>query len=322
MASAFGKILLITGSAEFLAQRVRTRAITAVIEERPDCEVTVSSASGLGAGEFATLASPSLFSPATAVVLTDLQDLPDAPAQELLTYVSAPADEIVVILVHSGGNKGKSLLDKLRKQSAVSEVKVSAPGNERDFVDWIRTEARDLGRSMDEQAANLLLASVGKDLRSLAGAVDQLVATVDPTEKLSAAVVGRYFGGRADVRGYEIADAAIDGRLALALERTRWAEESNVPAVLVTAAVASGLRQLAALATAPSGLRDNELAALVGVPPFKVRSIRQQLRHWDSAGVRKAIEIVAQADLDVKGGAANAAYAIERMVLGVAAQRR
>ena len=51
--SAFGRILLITGSgagAEFLAERMRARALESVLAGEPDCEVTMSSAGSLAAG--------------------------------------------------------------------------------------------------------------------------------------------------------------------------------------------------------------------------------------------------------------------------------
>jgi DNA polymerase-3 subunit delta len=309
VATAFGKILLITGNAEFLAARVRSRAVAAVTGEHPDVEL-------------AGLTSPSLFSDASALVLSDLQDLPDAAQAELLAYAAAPSPDIAVVLVHSGGAKGKGLLDKLRKIGCVSEVKVEAPKYERDFARWVFTEVRDLGARIDEQAATALVASVGQDLRALAGAADQLVASVDRGVPITEEVVGRYFGGRADVRGYEIADAAIEGRIHVALESARWAETAKVAPVLITTALASGLRSLAKLATAPAGLRDNDLAARIGAPPFKIRAMRQQLRSWEPDGLAKALDAVAQADLDVKGGSADPAYAVERMVLQVAAQRR
>ena len=77
MATAFGKILLITGNAEFLADRTRARAVKAVTGEHPECQVAEASASGLQPGELAGLTSPSLFSDVSALVLTELQDLPD-----------------------------------------------------------------------------------------------------------------------------------------------------------------------------------------------------------------------------------------------------
>ncbi|MEJ7636242.1 DNA polymerase III subunit delta [Aeromicrobium sp.] len=322
MATAFGKILLITGNAEFLADRTRARAVKAVTTEHPECQVAESTASGLQPGELAGLTSPSLFSDVSALVLTELQDLPDAAQAELLAYAADTSPDVAVVLVHGGGNKAKGLLDKLRKIGSVSEVKLEQPKYERDFARWVYTEVRDLGARIDEEAASLLVASVGQDLRALGGAADQLVANLEKGAQITASLVQQYFGGRADVRGYEIADAAIDGRINVALEQARWAETAKVAPVLITSAFATGLRSLAKLSSAPEGMRDNDLASLIGAPPFKIRALRQRLGWWDQSGLAKALDAVAQADLDVKGGAADPAYAVERMVLAVAAQRR
>jgi DNA polymerase-3 subunit delta len=322
VATAFGKILLITGNAEFLADRTRARAIAAVLEEHPECQLAESSASGLQAGELAGLTSASLFSDVSALVLTELQDLPDVAQAELLAYAAEPSPDITVVLVHGGGAKAKPLLDKLRKLGSVSEIKLQQPKYERDYARWVYTEVRDLGARIDEEAATALVASVGQDLRALAGAADQLVSNLDRGVQINAELVRQYFGGRADVRGYEIADAAIDGRISVALEQARWAETAKVAPVLITSALASGLRSLAKLSSAPDGLRDNDLAAHIGAPPFKIRSLRQQLRSWEPRGLAQALDAVARADVDVKGGAADPAYAIERMVLQVAAARR
>lgn len=322
MATAFGKILLITGNAEFLAERTRQRALQAVREEVPDVQVAHELGSSLAAGELAALTSPSLFSAASALVLSEVENLADAAAQELIAYAQGPQPDVAVILLHSGGAKGKGVLDKLRKAPAVHEVKVQAPKYERDYAAWVRTEARDLGCSIDEAAATLLVVSVGHDLRALAGAVDQLVVTGSAGAPITGAEVRQYFGGRAEVRGYEIADAALTGRLADALERARWAEGARVAPVLITSAFATALRQLANLSSAPGGLRDQDLAAQVGAPPFKIRALRQQLRSWEPEGLRRALAAVAVADGEVKGGAAEPGYAIERMILRVAAARQ
>lgn len=321
VANPFGKILLITGNSEFLSDRARRQAVAQVRAAAPEVEVAQSSASALGPGEFTALTSASLFSQATAVVLTDLQDLGDAAATELLQYAAAPSDDTAVVLVHGGGVKGKGLLDKLRKAAVVSEVAQKAPKYERDLVSWVRQEAQQAGRSIDDEGAAMLVASVGADLRSLAAAVDQLVMTLADGQRLDASVVRQYFGGRADVRGYEIADAALGGRLDLALERARWAESAKVAPLLITAAFASGLRQLAQVATAAPGLRDADLASVIGAPPFKIKALRQTARGWDEKSLRMALEAVAQADLQVKGGSAEPGHAVERMIIDVAVAR-
>jgi DNA polymerase-3 subunit delta len=326
--SVFGRILLITCSgtgAEFLAERTRARAVDTVRASDPECEVTTAAAGSLGSGELLGLTSPSLFSASTAVVVTDLQEIADGPADELVAYVAAPAAEVALVLVHGGGQKGKKLLDALRAAPSVTEAKVEAPKYERDFVGWVRGESRELSAPLDEAAATLLVQAVGQDLRALAGAVDQLAATRDGSGPLTLDVVRQYFGGRADVRGYEIADAAIDGRFDVALERVRWAETAKVPATYITTALASGLRSLAKLADADGKdkrLSEADIAKFVGAPPFKIRSLRQQLRGWSTEGLAHALRAVASTDVDIKSGETDPAYAVERLVLQIAQARR
>jgi len=321
----FGRILLITSSgtgAEFLAERMRTRAVDAVRATDPECDITTTAASSLAPSELLGLTSPSLFSASTAVVITDLQDIAEGPADELVAYVAEPSAEVALVLVHGGGQKGKKLLDALRPASAVTEAKVEAPKYEREFVGWVRGESKDLGAPMDEAAATLLVQAVGQDLRALAGAVDQLAATREGSGPISLDVVRQYFGGRADVRGYEIADAAIDGQFDVALERVRWAETAKVPATYITTALASGLRSLAKLADADGRLSEAEIANFVGAPPFKIRSLRQQLRGWSTEGLAHALRSVASTDVDIKSGETDPAYAVERLVLQIAQARR
>jgi DNA polymerase-3 subunit delta len=258
------------------------------------------------------------------VVLTDVQDATEGPSEELAAYAAEPSSEVAVILVHAGGQKGKKLLDQLRAADAVTEVKIEAPKYERDFVGWVRGEGRDVGAPLDDAAAALLVQAVGQDLRALAGAIDQLAATrEDPegTAAITADVVRKYFGGRVDVRGYEIADAAIEGRFDVALERVRWAESAKVAAPVIVSAVAAGLRSLAKLADVKPGASETDAAKLVGAPPFKIRSLRAQLRDWSPAGLAAALEAVAQTDLDIKSGDADPAYAVERLVLQIAQAR-
>ena len=91
--------------------------------------------------------------------------------------------------------------------------------------------------------------------------------------------------------------------------------------MLVTSAFASGLRGLAKYKAASRGLREADLAREVGVPPWKLRTLREQSRGWEDGGIVRAIHAVAQADADVKGAASDAAYALERLVITVSESR-
>jgi DNA polymerase III subunit delta len=305
---------LVTGSEAFLADRAARSAVAAVTKGAAGVEVTEMAASDLDAGMLAELTGPSLFAAQRMLVLRNLEDLSPDVGPRLVEYAGGPADDVAVVLVHSGGQKGKTLLDQLRK-AKVNEVVASAP-KAWELPKFVANEIRSLGGSVDERASSALVDAVGHDLRALAGACSQLVADSDG-QVVTSDLVARYFGGRAEVTSFAVADAAIAGRTEPALEQLRWALESGVAPVLVTSAMAGGLRGLAKYTSAPSGLREGDLAREVGVPPWKLKSLRQQAKGWTAGGLAAAIQAVAQADADVKGASGDAGYALERMVITI-----
>ena len=314
-----GRVTLVTGPEEFLNQRTVSAVLHAVRSADPEAELSETNADQLTMAALADLAAPSLFSSIRGVVVRALENLPDESHAGLLDYAAAPAEEVALVLVHSGGQKGSGLLNKLRKIGSVTEVK-SASLKPSEVSRFVEAEIRSHGGRIAQDAAQLLVQAVGSDLRALAGAAHQLTSDF-PDEPITEAVVKRYFGGRAEVKSFAIADAALYGRTATALEELRWALDSGTAAVLVTSAFASGLRGLARFISAPRGLREADLAREAGVPPWKLRVIREQARGWDDRGLASAITAVAQADADVKGAASDAEYALERMVLRVTSAR-
>ena len=314
-----GHITLVTGPEEFLNERGITAALAAVRHADPESEVSETTADQLSMGLLSELAAPSLFSAIRCVVVRGLEDLPEDTHEGLLQYAASPAEDVGLVLVHSGGQKGSGLLTRLRKLGTVNEVR-SVALKASEYARFVSSEARVHGARIAEDAAALLVQSVGQDLRALAGAVHQLASDF-AGEPLTAEVVSRYFAGRAEVKGFAVADAAIAGRAATALEELRWALDNGTAPVLVTSAFASGLRGLARYKSAPRGLREADLAREVGVPPWKLRTLRDQVRGWEDAGLVRAIHAVAQTDADVKGAASDASYALERMVITVTEAR-
>lgn len=315
-----GHVTLVTGPEEFLNERMVTTALDAVRQAHPEAELSETAADQLSMAALADLAAPSLFSSVRVVVVRSIQDLPEDAHAGLVEYAAAPDQEVALVLVHNGGQKGKGLLDKLRKhKSTVTEVKSTAL-KAHESPRFASAEVRRHGGRIAEDAAQLLVQSVGTDLRALAGAAHQLASDF-AGEPLTAAIVKQYFGGRAEVKSFVVADAAINGHAAVALEELRWALDTGTAAVLVTSALAGGLRGLAKFKSAPRGLGEADLAREAGVPPWKLRILKDQARGWDDLGLARAITAVARADAEVKGAASDAAYSLERMVLTVTGAR-
>ena len=256
--ATYPPVTLVVGEEEFLVDRAVRQAVAqaraALAAEAGGGDgggdLHDLEASALGQGEINALTSPSLFGGGSTVIVRNAQNAAKDIAAELTRYAAAPAPDAAVILTHAGGVKGKALVTDLAKAgaNAVSCPKLTRVSERTDFV---RQEFRRVGRQADEGAVRALLDAIGGDLRELASAVDQLAS--DTEGRIGSAVVARYYRGRAEATGFSVADHAVEGRLNEALEQLRWALATGTAPVLITSALATGVRLLGRVGAAPAG---------------------------------------------------------------------
>jgi DNA polymerase-3 subunit delta len=311
-------LLLVQGDEELLAARAIAAAVEAARAQEPDADVREYEAGALTAGEVAEMLSPSLFGGRRVLVVRAGQDARKDLVAALLAYAKNPDPDVTLIVAHVGGAKGKAFADGLRAAGA-TVVAVAKLKGERERVAFVRDEIRRNGGRCDEAAASALLAAVGNDLREIAAACSQLLADTDGT--ITAAIVARYYRGRAEVTGFTVADATMVGDVPGALEALRWALHVGVDPVPIADALADGVRTVARVASAGRGSA-YQMASGLGMPPWKVERAQRQGRGWSAEGLVDAMRAAADCNAAVKGGAEDRGYALERAVFAVAAARQ
>ena len=310
--------ILLVGDEELLVGRA-VAAISAAVRRR-DADVVESEHSGseIDGPELHEMLGPSLFGDARLLIVRNGQDLRAAAVEALRPYLIAGSAEGTTIVVHHvGGAKGKALLEAMRAAGTleVGCAKLTRADERQDFV---RAEVRRAGGTITPDAAATLVDAVGSDLRELAAVAAQLVS--DSGGAVDVDLVRAYHRGRAEVTGFAVADLAVSGRGAEALETLRHALSIGVAEVLVADALADGIRSIARVASA--GRADPyALARTLGMPPWKVKKSAAQARGWTEQGVRRALALVAELNADVKGAAVSGPYALERAIRELAALR-
>jgi DNA polymerase-3 subunit delta len=308
---------LIVGDEELLVERAVASALASARAADPNCELRRVAAASLTRAELAELVSPSLFAEGRVVVLDSAHEAGKEVASAIIDYVRDPADGVSLVVQHAGGARGKGLADALRGAGAeVTECGRVTKYDER--VEFVRAEVRRVGGRITPDGVRVLIDAVGNDLRELASAAGQLVA--DTAGAVDETAVRRYHRGRAEVTGFAVAEKAVTGDRAGALEALRWAQVLGVPAVLVADALADAVRTVARVGAAGRG-DPYRMAGSLGMPPWKVRKAQAQARGWRPAGIAVAMAAVAEVNADVKGVAADANYALERAVLRVVQAR-
>ncbi len=308
---------LVLGEEELLVER----AISGVLRDARadagagagDVPVNRLRAGEVSTSELAELLSPSLFADERMVVLEAAAEA-GKDAVALIEDAAAELPEgTLLVVVHSGGGRAKGLADKLRDLGAEVHpcAKLTKAAERADFV---RSEFRARKVKVSDEVVTVVLDAVGSDLRELASACSQLVA--DTGGQVDIAAVRRYHSGRAEVKGFDIADRAVSGDVAGAAESLRWAMLSGEPRVVLADALAEAIHTIARVG-ALSG-DPYRIAGELKMPPWRVQKAQKQARRWSRDTVATAMGIVAGLNADVKGAAADADYALETAVRRVA----
>jgi DNA polymerase-3 subunit delta len=308
---------LVAGDEELLVSRAIAAVTAAARADDPAADVREVDASSVHPGELDEMLGPSLFGGRRVVVMRSGQDVGKDLASALLAHAADPAEGTVLVVTHAGGAKGKAFADSLRAAGA-TEVQCARVTKLKDRLAFVRAEIRALGGRCTDAAAELLLDAVGAELREIASACSQLVA--DTGGMVEETAVRRYHRGRADANGFNVADATMVGDVGGALESLRWALSVGVDPVPIADALADGVRTVARVS---GGRRSNayQLAGELGMPPWKVERAQRQGRGWSPEGLAAAMGVAARLNGDVKGGAEDRVFALERAILAIVAAR-
>ncbi len=315
-------VLLVVGSEGVLADRAVAAVLVAAREADPETEVERMEAAGYQSGRLGVATSPSLFGGGKVVVLEAVDQANEALVVDVTAYLKDPSPDACVVIRHSGGPRARPLLEAARKIGAPEAACVPLTRDE-EKVEFASNEFRRVGRKITPAAVRALVDAVGNDLRELAASCSQLASDIglEDGARIDVDSVERYFGGRVEVTGFKVADAAVAGRPEEALVLLRHALATGADPVPLVAAVAMKVRGLAKVSAAGRG-RSADLAKELGMAPWQIDRARRELSGWDETGLAAAVVALAEADAAVKGGGRDPVYAVERLVLTVAGRRQ
>ncbi|MEV7604420.1 DNA polymerase III subunit delta [Paenarthrobacter sp. NPDC089322] len=310
-------VVLVSGPEEYLGIRAMDHIRSKVRVATPDVELSRLSAGSYEAGSLAMTVTPSLFGEGKLIEVDGLEAMNDAFLADALSYLSHPEQDVVLVLRHAGGVRGKKLLDAV-KSAGWPLIDCQPLKKDADKTAFVVAEFKAGGRRIDGEAVQALVNAVGANLSELAAACNQLIA--DATTAVDAATVERYYGGRVEATAFKVADAAMAGNGPLALSTLRHALSTGVDPVPLVAALAAKLRTLAKVAGAQGS--SASIAKNLGMQPWLVEQAQRDVRRWTPEGLIRSIQVVAEADAQVKGLSRDPVYAVEHAVTVIATSAR
>ena len=248
------------------------------------------------------LQSPPFMTSARVVVVRDIGNLSADQGQWLATWINDPLDGVHLVLV-SGSGRTPAALDKAAKANA----RVVGPAAE-STADVLQHELRDASVKIAPDAAKHVVAHFGDDASRVPELVEVLHATYGDDAVLSLDDVDQYLGDLGTAGRYDLANAIDRGDVGSALEtlhRLLTATSAVQPKALhpmqVMATLGFHYQRLVRLDD-PSVVTKEHAAEALGMRSAGgARFPLDASRRLGSDGLRDAVGLLAQAELDLRG---------------------
>lgn len=256
------------------------------------------------------LGTPTLLGGRRLVVVEDAQDLKKEAREEFERYIENPSPSAVLVLIASGRTP---LTKVVGKNGAV--VSLDIPKG-RKLVAWLRERARIRRLKLDERAGWALIDSVGTELRDLDHALDQLLTGLGPNAVVGVADVRKAFPRLADERIFAFTDAVGERRLPNAMVALRRLLDQEDAPLMVFGALSNHMKRLLVARTYADG-GPRAVGDALGLPEWRARRLHQQARSYRQEELTEAVQILADTDLEMKGGDLAPEIALERAVIQI-----
>lgn len=245
------------------------------------------------------LSTPSLLGDRRVVVVREAGRFDAAAVEPLLAYLASPSDESVLVLVAGGGQTNRRLSDAVRKRGHVLDT--GAPQKAKERNQWIADQISAGPVRLAPAAVRKLTTHLGEDLGRLETLLAGLAAAYGEGATVAEDELDPFLGEAGGVAPWDLTDAIDRGDTSGAvgaLHRMLDGGQRHPMAVLSTLS----RHVLALVRLDGAGVRsDAEAAALIGTAPFPARKALAQSRKLGSEATSRAVRLVAQADLDLRG---------------------
>lgn len=235
------------------------------------------------------------------VVARDIGRFSTDDVVPLVAYVHDPLPSTELVLVAGGGRLAKSLSDAL-KATGATIVDTAPPTRARDRAGWVEQQFAGSQLRLDGPALQAIGEWMGEDAGRLQGVIDTLVSTYGTAQKLRVDDVRPFLGEAGGVPPWDLTDAIDRGDTTTSLSLLHRMMGSGDRHPLQVMAILHG-HYTKLLKLDGADARDEQSAAQVlGIKAgFPARKALDQYRKLSGTGVTRAIALLAQADLDLRG---------------------
>jgi DNA polymerase-3 subunit delta len=219
----------------------------------------------------------------------------------LIGYLGNPLDSTDLVLVAGGGRLAKKLTDAVNAAGG-HVTNTSPPSRAKDRHAWVRAEAAEHGVRLDGAAAARIADQLGEDVGRLEGVLSVILSAFGDDAKVSVGDVEPFLGEAGGVPPWDFTDAIDSGDTGKALMLMgRMIHGGERHPLQIMAILHTHYGKLARL-DGVDARSENDAAQAMGIKPgYPAKKALANYRRLGGGGVLRAVQLLAGADLDLRG---------------------
>lgn len=219
----------------------------------------------------------------------------------LVAYLADPLPTTDLVLVAGGGRLAKPLSDAVKKAGGQITA-TGAPTGRKDRSQWIEDQLAAAGVRLDAAATAAVSEWMGEDAGRLRAVLETLVSTYGPRQRLGIPDVSPFLGDAGGVPPWDLTDAIDRGDVTAALTHLRrMMRAGDRHPLQIMAILHTHVTRLMRLDGANARSESDAASILNLKSGFQARKVLDQYRRLGSPNVVQAVQLLAQADLDLRG---------------------
>lgn len=303
---------LFAGPEELLLRRAADRLLVQLREEAGELDVAEVRASELGEQGLPDLRTASLFGGARAVVIREAQELAAEHSSILVSELEGTPPDAVIVLLATGTGKIQKLAKRIKELGGRVDIEPPKDWEDAKWAAHVAAEFQLHNRAAGKDAVQAILTHAGLDVGGIAEKVAQVCATA-PAGAITAQHVDAVVVGHGSRGSFAVADAMCERDAAQALTLLRGVLDAGDDPVMVLGALAYRLRSIVAVA---GGVEPRSVG--LNVSPGQARRLQAVRRNFGPGELTRAYRLLADADVEIKGGVLPPQLVIERTVAAIA----
>jgi DNA polymerase-3 subunit delta len=173
----------------------------------------------------------------------------------------------------------------------------------KDLPRWVTSRAQELQLTLDHHAARALIARVGDRQQRLSRELEKIALELGPGASPSAEEIDALTAASSELKTWTLADAVVAGNKQAAMRAFVELRGQGERVTGLLFAMVRRVRDAEAIASAlERGESPAQIKSRLRMPPFAADRLIEDVRRHDTETYRRALELLADLELETRGG--------------------